>query len=313
MSFPLPGIKENSSDALPVACVGAEQAESSLSASTSDPEAGPAQAGLVAPIQAGHSDTRGSGQQAVSLGAREALALAEAMCPPSQLVIISTGARQDREESASIGMAFTGRGVSKMPHVRAETGAKADVCDAPPEVVDMGVQTDASLAACKLDTDPETRCSVSNCHVKGQADTHTAQPAESAPADCVSYDGMASSDVDAEESAEHSSKAGGVASGAGKQLYMSYGHCVSEQAEMQNIGSCDPVQCTSGRVESALTERKQMQQARPALLDLVTACGVHDSLKELIRADRNCLAYKKDQILLSVVEQIWDLLTADST
>lgn len=288
-----------------------------MSTSTSGPEAGPAHPGMVAFIQAGHGHTRVSGQQEVLSSASEALVVEEAnTCPPAQLVMISTVARQDGEESAELGIALTGSGVGMMPQVRAVTAATAEVCHAPPGVVDTGVQTNASLPACKLLTDTENGCGVASCDVKGQADTRTAEPAESAPANCVSDDCMASSDVNAEEPAMYTSKAGGVASGPGKQLCMSHGRNtqrdgVCAQAEMQTIGKCDAVQYTSGRVESDLIDSEQTQQARPALLDLVTACGCHDSLKDLIRADSNCLAYRNDRFLMSVVEQIWDSLTSE--
>lgn len=313
VSFPLQGMKDNSSHALPVACVGPEQAELPLSTSTSGPEAVPKQACLVAPIQAGHGDFRGNVQQEVSPSTSEAVVLEATTWPPARLILSSIGAKQDGEESAKLGRACTGSGVSMMPQVMAATAATMKVCHTQTEVVDTDVQTDASLPAGKLNTDTGNSCGVPSCHVKGPADTHTAEPAESAPAKCVSDDCTASSDVDAEESAMHNSKADGVASDPTKQLCMSRCHTtqrdgVCAQAEVQTTGKCDPIQYTRGHVESDLTDSKQLQHARPALLDLVTACGGHDSLKDLIRCDMSCLAYKNDPFLMSVVEQMSGLV-----
>ena len=343
----------DSFDALHTAHSEAKRAESLLLASTIDAEADPAQAGLAAhcPIWAGEGDFRSDGQQEVSQGARQALMLAvvHARCP-SQLITTSTGVRQARE-SAQLRTALTGTGVSVVPEARVQAAAAAaEMCDVHTELVDTGVQADASVLAGKLQAETESCYCAPIGDVKVKADTPPAESAESVSAHprlgsestatheavrhhslhdgpaaasahgiCVSEDDLSSWDANAEAPAVHSSKAGGVAIMIipGKHLCMSnvdanQSDYMCSQTGMQTINKSDRVQCGNAPAESDTTDCQQtmaMQQARPAMLGLVTACGGHDSLKELIKVDMSCFSYEKDCFLMSVVEKIRDTMT----
>ena len=351
-------ITAGSSEALQTAYSGAERAESLLSASTFDTEADPAQAGLAAhcTVWAGEGDFKSHGQQEVSVGTSQALMLAEvhARCP-SQLVTTSTRVRQ-AWESAQLRTALTGTGVSvvgMLPKARVQVAATAEMCDVHTELTDTGVQADASMLAGKLQAESKSCCSAPNGDNEVQADTQSAESAdsvgssdselvsgststheaarhqslpdgpavESAPGISVSKNDLSSCDANAEAPAMHSSRACGTAIIPGEHLCTSdvdanQSDYTCPQTEMQTIGKTDTVQYKSAPTESKTTDSQQnmaMQQARPAMLGLVTACGGHDSLVELIRADMSCFLYEQDRLLMSVVEKITDTLTANST
>ena len=300
---------------------------------------------------AGHRNLGGNGQHEVLQGASEALMLAEMhACPPSQ-VITSTGIEQ-AGESAQLGIVLTGHGVcmiGRLPEARAEAAA---VCDVQTELADTGMQTDFSMLACKLPAETKSCCGAPIGGAEVKADTQVTEPeeslsvlgsgqvsgssanqeaarqhslpdgpvAESACGVCPLEDGLSSSDADAEGPVMHNSKTGGIAIIPGVQLCMSnvdanQSDDMCAQAGMQRIGKTDRVQHGSAHVESNMSACQQnmaVQQARLAMLGLVTACGGHDSLKELIRADMSCFLYEKDCLLMSIVERIRDTLTADS-
>ena len=319
-----------SSEALQTACSTAEHTESSLSASTFSTEAHPAQAGLAANSPAGavHGDFRHNGQHKALLGTSEALMLAEMHAsPPSQLIATSTGVRQ-AGGSAQLGIVCVGHGASMLgmlPEARVQAAATAGVCAAHTELMETGMQTDASVLACKRQVDIKSCCSAPIGSIEVQADSQSAESAESesmsdsgltsgsaakheaarhqalpdgpaaesAHAACVSGNGK-SSDAHAEGPAMHSSKAGGIAISPREHLCMS---------------NVDANQSDDGH----MTDSMAMSQTQPAMLGLVTACDGHDSLKELIRADMSCFSYEKDCLLMSIVEEIRDTLAIDST
>ena len=334
-----PAVAQDTSDSiagssvvLQTTCSRAEHAQSSLFASTSSTEAHPTQAGLPAnaPAGAGHDDFRDNAQHKLLLGTSEALRLAEMhACPASQLITTSTGLRQ-AGESAQLGVVLIGHSVSMtdmLPEARVQAAATAEGYDAQTEHTHTGMQTDASMLACKRQVESKSCCSAPSGGVKVQADTQSAESAElasisdlglvagsaakqeaarhqslpngpaaeSAHDVCVSGNGASSSDADAEASAMHSCKADGIAISPGEQLCMS---------------NVDAIQSDHGiTADSQPSMHVAMPQTQPAMLGLVTACGGHDSLKELIRADKSCFSYEKDCLLMSVVEQIRGILT----
>lgn len=339
----------SSSEAVQTVFSRVKRAESSLSASTSSTEARPASRGLDASAPAaGQGDFRGGGQHDMLLSAREVL-IEEGMHACPQLTT-STGVRQ-AGEAAQLSIVPGGHGVSMMgllPEAKVQAAGTAEVCDVQTELADTGMQTDVSMLACQLQAETKSCCSAPISGVRVKADSQFTEPAESVIASdsglvsgsaaktdaarhqslhdgpagesaCNTYvsgDGLSSSGADAEGPTMHSSKVGGTAVVLGEAFMSSVdanqNGNMCAQTGMQKIGKTDRVQDGNAHM-SDCQQNMPMQQVQPAMLGLVTACGGHDSLKELIRADMSCFWYEKDYLLMSVVEKIRDTLTFDST
>lgn len=333
---------------------GAGQADSLSVVPASTIEAGLAQPGCAASPSArvAHGDFTSSGQSQVVLqGAREAPMPAEPpVCSPLQLLAPGTGGGLTGA-SAQLGNLLAGTSPSIMTGLQLESSkvaaavATAVCCEAQTEVVEIGVQTDASVSPCMLDTGTKSGCSGIDCVVELQADTQsvgsahsvsasessshsgpvarqaaashgslpakTAAESRSAMGSCLTKYNLASSPA-------HASKADGNATGASGNPT-----CLSNVAATQTDALCQAAaqaglcstaqshseseQCTSNSEKNAV-----LNQAPSFWLELVTACDGHVSLKELIRADMCCFSYESDSCLMTVCGQITDTLTHDS-
>ena len=320
--------------------------------SASSTEADSAQAGCVASPSArvAHDDLTCDGQSQVVLqGGRDVSVSAEPpACSPLQLLATGPGDRLTRV-SAQLGI-LAGQGVSIMTGRLLEASGSrvaaavesAVACEAQTEVVEIGVQTDANMSACMLDTGNTGGRSGVNRVVESRADTEFVESAQSVSATDSSSNSKpaarqaaashhslaaggaesgaavelgltkhdrASSAIHAPQIATHS-KANGIATGApGNQT------CLSNVVASQTDESCQAAtqagpcctaqhQSESGQYTSSSKTSVVSNQALPCLLELVTVCGGHDSLKELIRADMRCFPYEKDGFLMSICGQI---------
>lgn len=342
---------------------GAEQADSLsiMPASKTDSAAGPAQACCCTSPSArvAHDDFTSSDQSQVVLkGAGVVPSPAE---PPacSTLLLLAPGTG-DRltEASAQLGIPLAGSSVSIMTDMLQEAGcsrvaaaaATAVVYQAQTEVVETGVQTDASMSPCRLNTGTKSGCSGIDCLVELQADTqsvgsahsisasdsssesgpvarkaatsHRSLPARaaaesrSAMVPCLTEEDLASGAAHA-DLATHSKAVRNATGASGNQT------CLSNVAAAQTDASCqDDAQaglCSTAQYQSESEKFTSnsartvvLDQASPFLLELVTACDGHNSLKELIRADMCCFPYESDSFLMSVCGQITNTLTHDN-
>jgi len=76
----------------------------------------------------------------------------------------------------------------------------------------------------------------------------------------------------------------------------------SEHASQQHA-SCNLAQQKDNSSGDSVTSR-QLGAIHAEMLELMDACGVHESLKELIAADAQCFDYSADELLCSMCSNI---------
>ena len=147
--------------------------------------------------------------------------------------------------------------------------------------------------------------------------------AESAHGASAIEDGLASVAVVANGSAMRN-KVTEATHPPGKQSCMNNGNAVeidsvcpvTAQAGMQKTGKFSTFLYENDCTRRSTTNSKGnvvVDRPESALLELVTACGGHNSLKELIRADMSCFPYERDCFLMSVCDEISGTFAADSS